>query len=89
MRIVAAFWLTGVTAFCQLHTPAKTGQHNAAQAAIVITHVTVINPGTSSVQSKDIRPTQKIAAVLARGRLFESAELDQILVRVEAAAKRP
>jgi hypothetical protein len=36
MRILAAFCLAGATAFCQ--------------APIAITHVTVINPGTSSVQ---------------------------------------
>jgi imidazolonepropionase-like amidohydrolase len=37
---------------------------------------------------EDIRNTQKINAVIARGRLFDRAALDQILVKVEAAAKR-
>jgi len=37
MRVVALFWLAVVTAFCQPAAP------------IAITHVTVINPGTSSV----------------------------------------
>jgi len=40
MRVFAAFWLAGVAAFCQQPTAAST---------IAITHVTVINPGTSSV----------------------------------------
>jgi imidazolonepropionase-like amidohydrolase len=47
MRIFATFWLAGLTAlcqtaFCQAPTPASN---------IAITHVTVINPGTSSVQA--------------------------------------
>ena len=50
MRILATFWLAGVAAFCLLPTPAKTAQHSNAPAPIVITHVTVINPGTSSVR---------------------------------------
>src|ERR1700694_4676020 len=40
MRVLATFWLAGVTAFAQ---------HHAGPARIVITHVTVINPGTSSI----------------------------------------
>jgi imidazolonepropionase-like amidohydrolase len=36
----------------------------------------------------DIRNSQKISAVLARGRLFDRAALDQVLAQVEAAAKR-
>jgi imidazolonepropionase-like amidohydrolase len=52
MRILAAFWLAGVvTAFCQRPTPAIAAQHGAAPTPIAITHVTVINPGTSSVQA--------------------------------------
>jgi hypothetical protein len=39
MRILALFWLAGMTAFYQIPTP-----------AIVITHVTVINPGTTSIE---------------------------------------
>src|ERR1700733_770994 len=47
MRIFATFWLAVLTglcqsAFCQAPTPVTT---------IAITHVTVINPGTSSVQA--------------------------------------
>jgi Amidohydrolase family len=37
---------------------------------------------------EDIRNTQKISVVIADGRLFDRAELDQVLVKVEAAAKR-
>jgi len=36
----------------------------------------------------DIRNVDKIQAVFARGRLFDRAALDQVLKRVEAAAKR-
>jgi len=45
------FWLSGVIAFCLLLTPLSTAQHKPAPALIVITHATVINPGTSSVQA--------------------------------------
>src|SRR5439155_27060448 len=51
MRILAMFWLSGVIAFCLLLTPLSTAQHKPAPALIVITHATVINPGTSSVQA--------------------------------------
>src|SRR5712692_1499468 len=51
MRILAMFWLSGVIAFCLLLTPLSTAQHEPAPALIVITHATVINPGTSSVQA--------------------------------------
>src|SRR5437016_9017067 len=51
MRILAMFWLSGVIAFCLLLTPLTTSQHKPAPALIVITHATVINPGTSSVQA--------------------------------------
>ena len=37
---------------------------------------------------EDIRNTQKISIVVANGRLFDRAALDQILIEVEAAAKR-
>ena len=37
---------------------------------------------------EDIRNTQKISIVVANGRLFDRAALDQILMEVEAAAKR-
>ena len=36
-----------------------------------------------------IRTTQKITVVIAEGRLFDRAALDQILMKVEAAARRP
>src|ERR1700722_2876159 len=36
----------------------------------------------------DIHNTQKISAVIANGRLFDRAELDQILKQVEASAKQ-
>src|SRR5271167_1816978 len=51
MRIPATFWLAAVIAFWQLPRPAKAEQQSAAPAPIVITHVTVINPATSSVQA--------------------------------------
>ncbi len=38
---------------------------------------------------EDIRNTQKINVVIAEGRLFDRAALDQILMKVEAAARRP
>jgi imidazolonepropionase-like amidohydrolase len=37
----------------------------------------------------NIRNTGKINAVIAQGRLFDHAQLQQILAGVEAAAKRP
>ena len=37
---------------------------------------------------EDIHNTQKIRAVVANGRLFERADLDRMLAKVEAAAKR-
>jgi imidazolonepropionase-like amidohydrolase len=43
MRILATFWLAAMIAFCQLPPPVP--------ATIAITHVTVINPGASSVQA--------------------------------------
>jgi imidazolonepropionase-like amidohydrolase len=43
MRVLATFFLAGAIAFCQAPAPAK--------ARIAITHVTVINPGTSSMQA--------------------------------------
>src|SRR5215831_10700845 len=49
MRILAMLWLSGV-AFGLL-TPVSAAQQEAAPPPIVITHATVINPGTSSVQT--------------------------------------
>jgi imidazolonepropionase-like amidohydrolase len=51
MRILATFWLSGVIALCPRLTPISTAQHKPALAPIVITHATVINPATSSVQA--------------------------------------
>ena len=51
MRVLAAFCLSGVSAFCLLLTPLRTAQPEPAPALVVITHATVINPGTSSVQA--------------------------------------
>jgi imidazolonepropionase-like amidohydrolase len=51
MRIPATFWLSGMIGFCVLLMPISTAQHTPAPATIVITHVTVINPGTSSIQA--------------------------------------
>jgi imidazolonepropionase-like amidohydrolase len=46
------FWFSGVSAFCLLLTPVSTAQNKPAPApTIVITHATVINPSTSSVQA--------------------------------------
>jgi imidazolonepropionase-like amidohydrolase len=49
MRIRARFWLFGIIPLCLPITPLSTAQNKPA--TIVITHVTVINPGTSSVQA--------------------------------------
>jgi imidazolonepropionase-like amidohydrolase len=38
---------------------------------------------------KDIRNTRTISMVVANGRIFDRAALDQILTTVELAAKRP
>ena len=51
MRILATFWLSGVIALCLLLAPVSTAQNKPAPAPIVITHATVINPGTSSVHA--------------------------------------
>jgi imidazolonepropionase-like amidohydrolase len=51
MRILATFWLSGVIALCLLLAPVSTAQNKPAPASIVITHATVINPGTSSVHA--------------------------------------
>jgi hypothetical protein len=51
MRILASFWLSEMTGFCVPLILVSTAQHKPAPATIVITHVTVINPGTSSIQA--------------------------------------
>jgi imidazolonepropionase-like amidohydrolase len=50
MRILTTLSLSAVTAFCLLLKPVCSAQDNPAPVPIVITHATVINPGTSSVQ---------------------------------------
>jgi hypothetical protein len=37
---------------------------------------------------KDIQNSRKISVVISRGRVFDRAALDQILLNVEIAAKR-
>lgn len=49
MRIAARFWLSAPIALCLLLTTVSTGEPKSAP--IVITHATIINPGTSSVQA--------------------------------------
>src|SRR5947207_3616407 len=49
MRLRAALWLSAVVTACLLSARASVAQHNTP-AQIVITHVTVINPDTSSFQ---------------------------------------
>ena len=51
MSILAMLWFSGVSAFCLLLTPVSTAQNKPAPSPIVITHATVINPSTSSVQA--------------------------------------
>ena len=48
MRIFARFWLLAPIALCLLPTTATTRE---PKSAIVITHATIINPGTSSVRA--------------------------------------
>jgi imidazolonepropionase-like amidohydrolase len=50
MRILTAFRLSVVIAFCLLLKPVSSAQYNPAPGPTAITHVTVVNPGTSSVQ---------------------------------------
>jgi imidazolonepropionase-like amidohydrolase len=50
MRILTAFRLSVVIAFCLLLKPVSAAQYNPAPGPTAITHVTVVNPGTSSVQ---------------------------------------
>jgi len=51
MRIPDTFWLVRVIALYLMITPVITAQHDPEIAPIVITHATVINPGTSSVRA--------------------------------------
>src|SRR5579872_991516 len=50
MRILTTFCLSVVIAACLLLKPVCTAQYNPAPGPTAITHVTVVNPGTSSVQ---------------------------------------
>src|SRR5215472_1577184 len=49
MRTLITCWLSGVIVFCSPLTPVSAAQREPP--ATVITHTTVINPGTSSVQA--------------------------------------
>src|SRR6266852_9274066 len=51
MPVLAMFWFSGVSAFCLLLMPLSAAQNKPAPAPIALTHATVINPGTSSVQA--------------------------------------
>jgi len=50
MRILVPVHLSVVIAFCLLLKPVSIAQDNPAPGLTVITHATVVNPGTSSVQ---------------------------------------
>jgi len=45
------FWFSGLSAICLLLTPVSAAQNKSAPVPIALTHATVINPGTSSVQA--------------------------------------
>ena len=49
MRFLATLTFSILIAFCLLPSPVCTAQYNPAPSPTVITHATVINPGTSSV----------------------------------------
>jgi len=51
MRILGVFWLSSAIGSCLLLMPMSTAQGQSAPVPIVITHATVINPATSSVQA--------------------------------------
>jgi imidazolonepropionase-like amidohydrolase len=51
MRSLATFWFSAASAFCLLLTPVSGAQNKPASTPVIIAHVTVINPGTSSVQA--------------------------------------
>jgi amidohydrolase family protein len=50
MRTRASWFLLAVIAFCVASFPLSLAQHKTASTPIVITHVTVINPGTASME---------------------------------------
>src|SRR5690349_832661 len=64
MRVLAAFWLSIGSAL--LLSSLSIAQNQLAPAPIVITHVTVINPGTSSVQANQ-------TVVISNGRITSVA----------------
>jgi imidazolonepropionase-like amidohydrolase len=49
MRFLATLTFSILIAFCLLPSPVCTAQYNPAPSPTVITHATVVNPGTSSV----------------------------------------
>ncbi len=51
MPVLAMFWFSGLSAICLLLTPVSAAQNKSAPVPIALTHATVINPGTSSVQA--------------------------------------
>jgi len=51
MHLLAALWLSAMVTVCLLSARTSVAQNSPAPVSIVITHVTVINPGTSSVQA--------------------------------------
>ncbi|HVR23556.1 MAG TPA: hypothetical protein VMU26_09555, partial [Candidatus Polarisedimenticolia bacterium] len=51
MRILTTFCLSVVIASYLLLEPVSTAQYNPAPGPTVITHATIVNPGTSSVQT--------------------------------------
>src|SRR5438034_11162819 len=82
MRILATFWLSGVIAFCLLLTPLSTAQHKPAPALIVITHATLINPGTSSVQAnRTIVITGDHITSVSDTAKFQSTTIERVIYR--------
>ena len=69
-----------------LQFSAKESVHVSTQTVLV--HASADLVLLSANPLDDIRNTQKINVVIAHGRLFDRAALDQILMKVEAAAKR-
>jgi len=64
------FCISGLIACCLLLTPVTVAQHKVVPAPIVITHVTVINPGTSSVQ-------ENRTVVINGGRIVSVSETEK------------
>ena len=68
MRIFATFWLLALITVHLLLTTVSTEEHESA--SIVITHATIINPGTSSVQ-------ENRAVVITGDRISSISETDK------------